>query len=158
MNNRLRLFVVPLFVCLAAASTVRADGPPEARLLRYPDAWGDFVVFTYAGDLWRAPIVGGPALRLTSHIGQEVFPKISPDGKWIAFSGEYSGTRPVEGQYLWLSSLVEGTKRYPELRSLLPGRPAGAQDCPCLAYPLFAEGKVACPECCGLGWLEIKQG
>jgi tricorn protease len=94
MKYRLRLLAAPLLVCLTAAAAL-ADGPPEARLLRYPDAWGDFVVFTYAGDLWRAPIAGGPALRLTSHIGQEVFPKISPDGKWIAFSGEYAGTRQV---------------------------------------------------------------
>jgi tricorn protease len=89
------LFALALLVCLAAPSVLRADGPPEARLLRYPDAWGDFVVFTYAGDLWRAPIAGGAAYRLTTHVGQEVFPKISPDGKWIAFSAEYSGTRQV---------------------------------------------------------------
>jgi tricorn protease len=94
MKNCLRLLAASLLVCLAAAPAL-AEGPPEARLLRYPDAWGDFVVFTYAGDLWRAPIAGGAAYRLTSHAGQEVFPKISPDGKWIAFSGEYSGTRQV---------------------------------------------------------------
>ena len=96
MNYRPRLLTAALLVCLAAApALLLADGPPEARLLRYPDAWGDFVVFTYAGDLWRAPVAGGAAYRLTSHSGQEVFPKISPDGKWIAFSGEYSGTRQV---------------------------------------------------------------
>jgi tricorn protease len=95
MKYRLRLLAASLLVCLAAAPVLLADGPPEARLLRYPDAWGDFVVFTYAGDLWRAPVTGGPAFRLTTHIGQEVFPKISPDGKWIAFSGEYAGTRQV---------------------------------------------------------------
>ena len=89
----LRAFL--LSVCLFVSAAARADGPPEARLLRYPDAWGDFVVFTYAGDLWRAPVSGGPSFRLTSHIGQEVFPKISPDGKWIAFSGEYGGTRQI---------------------------------------------------------------
>ncbi|MGA7990655.1 MAG: PDZ domain-containing protein [Thermoanaerobaculia bacterium] len=95
MKHRLRLLAIPLVVCLASASALRADGPPEARLLRYPDAWGDFVVFTYAGDLWRAPIAGGAAYRLTTHAGQEVFPKISPDGKWIAYSGEVAGTRQV---------------------------------------------------------------
>jgi len=96
MNNRPRPLAFLLLVCLAVSSAALcAEGPPEARLLRYPDAWGDFVVFTYAGDLWRAPIAGGPAWRLTSHAGQEVFPKISPDGKWIAFSAEYTGTRQV---------------------------------------------------------------
>lgn len=94
MNIRARFLALLLPVCLLP-SALRADGPPEARLLRYPDAWGDFVVFTYAGDLWRAPVAGGPAYRLTTHAGQEIFPKVSPDGRWIAFSGEYSGTRQV---------------------------------------------------------------
>lgn len=99
MRRSLAVLVLP--ACLLACSTLRADGPPEARLLRYPDAWGDFVVFTYAGDIWRAPVAGGPSLRLTSHLGQEVFPKISPDGKWIAFSGEYSGTRQIYVMPSW---------------------------------------------------------
>ena len=86
-----------LLLCLALLpSASRAQqGPPEAKLLRYPDIRGDFVVFVYAGDIWRAPVSGGPALRLTSHPGLELFPKISPDGKWIAFSAEYSGSRQV---------------------------------------------------------------
>jgi len=76
-------------------------GPPEARLLRFPDVRGDAVVFVYAGDLWRAPLAGGPALRLTSHPGLELFPKLSPDGEWIAFSAEYSGTRQVWVMPAW---------------------------------------------------------
>jgi tricorn protease len=88
-------------VTLVLSRPVLADGPPEARLLRYPDAWGDFVVFTYAGDLWRAPVAGGAAYRLTTHAGQEAFPKISPDGKWIAFSAEYAGTRQVYVMPSW---------------------------------------------------------
>lgn len=76
-------------------------GPPEARLLRFPDARGDAVVFVYAGDLWRAPVSGGPALRLTAHPGLELFPKLSHDGKWIAFSGEYTGTRQVFVMPAW---------------------------------------------------------
>ncbi|MFW5774060.1 MAG: protease, partial [Tangfeifania sp.] len=38
---------------------------------------------------------GGDARRLTSDEGLELFPKISPDGKWIAFSGQYAGNRQV---------------------------------------------------------------
>ena len=104
MNIRARLLALLLPVCvlvLPALSLAAADGPPEGRLLRYPDAWGDFVVFTYAGDIWRAPVAGGAAYRLTTHAGQEVFPKISPDGRWIAFSGEYSGTRQVYVMPSW---------------------------------------------------------
>ncbi|HSL84220.1 MAG TPA: PDZ domain-containing protein, partial [Thermoanaerobaculia bacterium] len=65
------------------------------RLLRYPDLHGDRIVFVYAGDLWLAPAAGGDARRLTSHAGLELFPKFSPDGRWIAFTGDYSGTRQV---------------------------------------------------------------
>ena len=67
----------------------------EARLLRFPHLSADRVVFTYAGDLYTAPLSGGQATRLTSHQGLEVFARFSPDGRRIAFSGEYAGTRQV---------------------------------------------------------------
>jgi len=67
----------------------------DARLLRYPDINNDLVAFVYAGDIWSVAANGGDAKRLTSHKGLELFPKISPDGQWIAFSGEYSGSRQV---------------------------------------------------------------
>ena len=67
----------------------------DVRLLRYPDINGNRVVFVYAGDLWTVSSSGGEARRLTSHEGLELFPKISPDGQWIAFSAEYSGSRQV---------------------------------------------------------------
>jgi tricorn protease len=67
----------------------------DMRLLRYPDINKDLIAFVYAGDIWTVPSNGGEARRLTSHEGLELFPKISPDGKWIAFSGEYSGSRQV---------------------------------------------------------------
>lgn len=54
-----------------------------------------------------------------------------------------------------LRALVWGSKHYPELKSLLPVRAPGAVDCGCRAIPVFAEGKVLCPECGGLGWLPI---
>ena len=78
------------------------------------------------------------------------------DGEVVSWSteGDYSGTKPVNDRYLWLTSLVNAAKSYPELRTLLPVRPPGALDCKHLAYPIFAEGKVFCPDCCGLGWVE----
>lgn len=74
----------------------------ESRLLRFPDISKDKIAFVYAGDIWIVDANGGTARQLTSHEGIELFPKFSPDGKWIAFSGEYSGNRqiyiiPVEG-------------------------------------------------------------
>jgi tricorn protease len=67
----------------------------DAKLLRMPDINKNLIVFVYAGDIWSVPAAGGEAKRLTSHLGLEAFPKISPDGRWIAFSGEYSGTRQI---------------------------------------------------------------
>ena len=78
---------------LGAVST--ADAQEETRLLRFPAIHGNTVAFTYAGDLYTVPLAGGEAKRLTSHEGFEVFPRFSPDGRWIAFSGEYAGTRQV---------------------------------------------------------------
>ena len=72
-----------------------ADDSTLTRLLRYPDIHRDRIAFVYAGDIWSVPSGGGLARRLTSHEGMELYPKFSPDGRWIAFSGEYDGTRQV---------------------------------------------------------------
>ena len=77
------------------AVCVTASAQEEARLLRFPATNGTDVVFSYAGDLWTVPIEGGQARRLTSHIGYEMFARYSPDGKTIAFTGEYDGNREV---------------------------------------------------------------
>ena len=81
-------------LALSAATGAKADGN-EARLLRFPATNGTDIVFSYAGDLYTAPIAGGKARRLTSHVGYEIFPRFSPDGKTIAFTGEYDGNREV---------------------------------------------------------------
>ena len=73
------------------ASTATAD----TRLLRFPDLHGDTVVFTYAGDLWLADTDGSNVRRLTSHPGQELFARFSPDGRHIAFTGQYDGGEQV---------------------------------------------------------------
>lgn len=83
------------------AMTTQASAE-EARLLRFPTTNGTDVVFTYAGDLYKAPLAGGEAVRLTSHVGYEMFARFAPDGKTIAFTGQYDGntevyTLPVEG-------------------------------------------------------------
>lgn len=70
--------------------------------VRFPATKGESVFFTSEGDLWRAPLAGGKAVRLTSHAGQETRPTVSPDGKWLAFSGSYEGpmevyVMPVDG-------------------------------------------------------------
>ena len=80
-------------VALIAFATQSATA--QTKLLRFPDVHGERVVFTYAGDLWTAPVAGGTATRLTAHPGLELFAKFSPDGKWIAFTGQYDGDEQV---------------------------------------------------------------
>jgi tricorn protease len=82
-------------VLVAALSPAGAEGAAGTKLLRFPDIHGDTVVFTYAGDLWKAPAAGGTAIRLTAHPGLELFAKFSPDGRWIAFTGQYDGDEQV---------------------------------------------------------------
>src|SRR5258708_5075636 len=74
-----------------------ADQPASGatRLLRYADISKDKVVFSYAGDLWTASRDGGTARRLTTSPGDKLYPKFSPDGKWIAFTAEYDGNPDV---------------------------------------------------------------
>ena len=97
--------IILLALALTAAggriAAAQETGPPEGRLLRFPDIHRDSVVFVYGGDIWQASSSGGAARRLTSHAGLELFPKISPDGRWIAFSAEYTGTRQVYVMPAW---------------------------------------------------------
>ncbi|MBD0373494.1 MAG: PD40 domain-containing protein [Pyrinomonadaceae bacterium] len=95
MHRSLILAVLFLFGSILAAAEPSAQNDGMARLLRFPDIRGNLIAFVYAGDIWTVPSQGGTARRLTSHPGIELFPKISPDGRWIAFSGEYNGTRQV---------------------------------------------------------------
>ncbi|MBA4184061.1 MAG: PD40 domain-containing protein, partial [Acidobacteria bacterium] len=74
----------------------------DTRLLRIPSVSDNHIVFTYANDLWIVPRTGGKARQLTSHPGTEFFARLSPDGKWVAFTAQYSGdydvyVMPAEG-------------------------------------------------------------
>lgn len=64
-------------------------------LMRFPDIYGNTVVFVYGEDIWSVPSEGGIATRLSIHDGEERFPKFSPDGTMIAFTGEYDGNADV---------------------------------------------------------------
>ena len=93
--HRSLLLVILLLLCAAVPGAAQPKSNDLARLLRYPDIHGDQIAFVYAGDIWTVPSAGGTARRLTSHPGLELFPKFSPDGRWVAFSGQYNGTRQV---------------------------------------------------------------
>ena len=86
-------FATLLVIIIAAVAP--ATSGAQTKLLRFPAIHGDKVAFTYAGDIWIAPVAGGTATRLTAHPGIEVFARFSPDGKWIAFTGQYDGDEQV---------------------------------------------------------------
>lgn len=77
---------------LFSAIIINAD---EGRLLRFPTTNGNQIVFTYAGDLYTVSINCGTARKLTTHKGLEIFPRFSPDGSMIAFTGQYDGNSEV---------------------------------------------------------------
>jgi tricorn protease len=64
-------------------------------MMRYPDVSATQIAFVYAGDIWVAPKSGGAAMRLSSPKGEELFPRFSPDGSQIAFSGNYDGNMDI---------------------------------------------------------------
>ena len=84
--------MLSLFVLVA---TMQLLAQEEARLLRFPAVSGNQLVFSYAGDLYTTGVNGGTARKLTSHNGYEMFPKFSPDGREIAFTGQYDGNTEV---------------------------------------------------------------
>ena len=84
-----RKWLVLGLVCFTMAAW--SEEAREGRLLRFPDIHKDKVAFVYGGDIWIASTGGGVARRITTHPGRELFPKFSPDGKWIAFTGQYDG-------------------------------------------------------------------
>jgi tricorn protease len=89
---------------LVAATLFAAALPALATpgYYRFPAVHAETVVFTAEGDLWSAPLAGGEAQRLTTHVGQETHSALSPDGRRIAFVGQYEGpgdvyTMPIDG-------------------------------------------------------------
>jgi tricorn protease len=77
---------------LFVAAPAHAQG---SRFLRDPDVGPTDIVFVHANDLWLVPRAGGDARRLTSADGAETEPAFSPDGRWIAFTGQYAGNTDV---------------------------------------------------------------
>jgi tricorn protease len=96
MRLTMRIFlrsIIGLWLVLVA-SLRGADTLPDG-FYRYPTIGGGVIVFAAEGDLWKVPAIGGVALRLTAHEGEECFPKISPDGRLIAFTAQYEGNDDV---------------------------------------------------------------
>jgi tricorn protease len=81
-----------VLLSVTALAQAAADRP---LLLQSPTVSRTQIVFSYAGDLWAVGREGGDARRLTTGTGIETDPRFSPDGEWIAFTGEYDGNVDV---------------------------------------------------------------
>jgi len=87
---------IVLLVTLVVVPDIEAGISSEQRpLMRFPDIHGDDIVFVYGEDIWSVSTEGDVAKRLSIHDGEERFPKFSPDGTKIAFTGEYDGNADV---------------------------------------------------------------
>lgn len=84
-----------VLLILFTTTTLLLVAQEEARLMRFPAIHNDQIVFTSAGDLYTVPAKGGVARKLTNDPGFEMFARFSPDGKWIAFTGQYDGNTEV---------------------------------------------------------------
>lgn len=91
----MKFHAVIISMLMVFLSSLLFAQPEEARLLRFPATNGEQIVFSYAGDLYSVPTAGGVARRLTSDVGYEMFPRFSPDGQWLAFTGQYDGNTEV---------------------------------------------------------------
>jgi tricorn protease len=80
---------------ILACLTFLGSQAQSTKLLRNPAASNQAIVFNYASDLWIVGRDGGVARRLTSSQGIETEPYFSPDGQYIAFTGNYSGNNEV---------------------------------------------------------------
>src|SRR5262245_5964684 len=84
---------------LAATIALLAGALPAAglpiRLARHPDYHAGKITFSYLGDIWIANEDGTGVVRLTDNTAREVYPRFSPDGRWIAFSSNRYGNNDV---------------------------------------------------------------
>jgi len=85
------------FICLLVTVSVLLHTAlsQETLLLRSPSVSNDKIAFAYASDIWTSNKDGSNPLRLTVNQDVEFEPVLSPDGKWVAFSGNYDGNVDV---------------------------------------------------------------
>src|SRR5437588_9639688 len=87
-----RLVIIAMLLLLTMPMAVWGR---EARLVRYPHYHQGRIAFTYLGDIWTAEESGKDIRRITVNAARDVYPRFSPDGKWIAFSSDRNGNFDV---------------------------------------------------------------
>ena len=102
MNTRINSHTRILLPAVCLLLSVTSAFSQGTRLLRQPDLSPTHITFSYGGDIWVSDLDNQRVLRLTSTPAVESNPQFSPDGKWIAFNSNRSGSQavytvPVEG-------------------------------------------------------------
>jgi tricorn protease len=93
--------------CAALSSRpMTTDAPLPAAYLRMPTVAADLVVFVCDDDLWSVPLAGGVARRLSDGLGEPAWPALSPDGRWLAYTG-----RDAQHPEVWLMPAAGGPTR-----------------------------------------------
>ena len=95
--RRYRPFGLAVLCALLAMPLARPARAADdtTLMLRQPSVSAMQIAFAHAQNIWVVARAGGDAIRLTSFQGQASNPRFSPDGEWIAFSGEYAGNLDV---------------------------------------------------------------
>src|SRR6266446_10815351 len=87
-----RLYALAFLLALCAPLTAAGR---EAKLVRYPHYNHGRIAFTYLADIWTADEDGKNIKRITANKARDIYPRFSPDGKWIAFSSDRNGNYDV---------------------------------------------------------------
>ena len=104
MSRRHLLLVLGFTAIIASRSSFGSCG--EAGYYRWPTVNDEFLIFGSEGDLWRSDAQGRGTVRLTTHVEVESSPRISPDGRWVAFDASYDG-----GQQVYLMPTTGGVPK-----------------------------------------------
>ena len=90
MTARVPVVLTVTLLAFGSVASAQID-VRDTRFLGQPSISSTRIVFTYADDLWTSALDGSDVKRLTSHPGVESAPFFSPDGKTVAFTGQYDG-------------------------------------------------------------------
>src|SRR5437773_7012518 len=94
-SSRVASGALALAAMLSLVAAATASDLAPTKMLRSPTVSATQIAFAYAQNIWIVDRAGGPARRLSSFQGEAANPRFSPDGKWVAFTGQYAGNQDV---------------------------------------------------------------